>query len=277
MPAYAIIGATGSTGSAILRCLLSEPPRNLQLSILVRSKSKLLKAFPELEETLAFALRIIEGTSTDVNALERCLEDAVVVFMCVGRNESKRGVSLSYDTAAAVVKTLKTLHKLQGSDYATPTIIQLRSASLNPLLSRENPWIVNRIVKFYLRYELQRACNFYTSAAKDSTVGYFDNILVDPPTIYDAGGTERTGFKLISEGEHQPALSHADLGVVMCAIAERRVELCGQAVGVIATGSAMETSGTLLSYLLLGAKNRFVSLLVGAEPARADLNYFYNG
>lgn len=39
MPIYTLLGATGSTGTAIVRNLLNNPPQDLKLNISVRSKS----------------------------------------------------------------------------------------------------------------------------------------------------------------------------------------------------------------------------------------------
>lgn len=45
MPIYAILGATGGTGSAIPGCLLYSQIPELRINILARSKSKLFQAF----------------------------------------------------------------------------------------------------------------------------------------------------------------------------------------------------------------------------------------
>lgn len=269
MPTYALLGATGSTGSAVLRCLLSEPPQGVKLNILVRSKSKLLKAFPKLDKTGAPGTRIIESTSTNAVALEACLDDADVVFMCVGSNESNSGTTLSFDTAGAIINTLKNLRKLRGNEYKIPTIVQLRTASLNPALARQAPRLVRRVVSFCLHYnyvDIKRACELYESAAKESLLNY---IFVDPPTIHDADGTQRTGYKLISTETQETALSYADLGAAMCEIATRGAELRNQPVGVTATGKVNETWGVLAGYLIGGAKNRISGLLIEMQGAKS--------
>jgi putative NADH-flavin reductase len=263
MPTYALLGATGSTGSAVLRCLLSESPEGVKLNVLVRSKTKLLKAFPKLEQTAALRTRIVESTSTDPAALETCLEDADVVFMCVGSNDSNHGTTLSYDTATAIIATLHHLRKVRGITYKTPTIVQLRTASLNPALARQAPWLVRQIVSFCLHYnyaDMKRACTLYETAAKENVLDY---IFVDPPTIHDADGTERTGYNLITTETQETALSYADLGAAMCEIAVRGKEFRNQPVGVTATGRVKKTWGVLAGYLVGGAKNRIVGLIAG--------------
>lgn len=269
MPTYVLLGATGSTGSAVLRCLLSEPPQGVKLNILVRSKAKLLKAFPKLEKTAAPRTHIIESTSTDTAALEACLDDADVVFMCVGSNESKPGTTLSYDTAAAIIDTLKNLRKLRGNGYKIPTIVQLRTASLNPALARQAPRLVRRMVSFCLHYnyaDIKRACALYETAATESLLDY---IFVDPPTIHDADGTKRTGYKLISTETQETALSYADLGAAICEIATRGPELRNRPVGVTATGNVNATWGVLAGYLVGGAKNRISGMLVEMQQEKS--------
>lgn len=259
MPAYTLLGATGSTGSAILRHLVSQPPQHLKLNILVRSKQKLLQTFPSLEESGKLAIRVFEGASTDRTVLEQCLEDADAVFMCVGDNESKFGMSLSHDTVKVIYEALKTLRKLHGDEYKPPTVVQLRSAALNPTLARQVPKVVHATVSFCLHYshkDMKRACTVYQRAAEE---GLLDYIFVDPPTIHDATGTECTGYKLISTEKQEMALSYADLGASMCELAERRLYFSNQAVGVTATGTVQKNWGIVGGYLAKGARSRLVS------------------
>ncbi|KAM0813224.1 putative Averufin oxidase A [Seiridium cardinale] len=266
---WALFGATGATGSSVLRSLLRAPPAGIQLNIQVRSKAKLLAAFPVLEkEALAAGLpiRIIEGNATDCLVLDDCLEDTEVIIMCIGQNGSHKGTTLYSDAAAAVVSSLKRLRyqqrKLGTDDYRAPTIVQLRSASLNPALASQVPKIVHKLVSFCLHHsyeDLKRACSLYEAAAveggeeKRRLLCY---IFVDPPTIHHAEGRERTGYKLIATEKQETALSYADLGEAMVEVAQRAEELCGQAVGVSATGQVKETWDVLGGYLLSGAKGR---------------------
>lgn len=256
MPTYALLGATGATGSAVLRCLLSEPPANLQLNILVRSKAKLQKAFPQLQEIESISATITEGNATNEVAMAKCLHGADAVFMCVAQNESALGVSLTYDTVSTIIAALKRRRKTQGSAYKRPSILQLRSASLNPDLSCQVPRVVYNIVSFCLHYnhvDVVRACELYESAAAKGLLSW---IYVDPPTVHDAFGTQPTGYKLISTEKQETALSYADLGASFCELARRRDEFRNRPVGVTATGKVKESWGVLAGYLLDGAVGR---------------------
>ena len=257
------MGATGSTGSAVLHSLLAKPPLDLKLHILVRSKTKLLAAFPDIEKTEAFNIRIIEGNSTDGAALQRALDGAVIAFMCVADNYSKPGLSIVADTAVAMIDTLKILRLRRGDMYRPVTIVQLRSASLNPPLRAQVPGFVSSIVWFCLHYiytDLMQACYIYQKTATDAP-GLLDYIFIDPPTLHDTTGTVPTGYELISTEKQRTALSFADLGAAFCEVAMRKGEFRRRAVGVTALGKVNEHWSTLLGYLVIGGRNRVLGLL----------------
>jgi hypothetical protein len=260
MPVYALFGATGSTGSATLRRLISHPPENLEFNIFVRSESKLLTAFPDLDRITPFKTTIVVGTPADTTATRACLQNADVVFACIGSNYSTPNISLITDTARAIISALEFHRNAQGPAYKTPTVIQLRSASLNPILNAQVPWIGQKLVFFvfgHLYADLERACKLFASAAETSP-GLLEYIWVDPPALHDPDGVVPTGYELILEEDEtqRPDLSYADLGVAFCEVAERRKELMGRAVGVTATGKVNQTMGTLLGYAAAGVKGR---------------------
>ena len=258
MPTYALLGATGSTGSAILRYLLSQPPKHLTLNIFVRSRSKLRKAFPDLESTTAFETNIIEGLPSHTTATQECLKDVDVVMACIGSNYSTPGMSLIYDTVTAIIDALEVHQKTRGSAYKTPTIIQLRTASLNPFYMAALPWLARNVAFFcfyYVYEDLDRACKLLASSVADSP-GLLDYIFIDPPSIHDADGTTPTGYKLVLDEKQDPVLSYADLGAAFCEVAERRDEFVGKGVGVTATGTVNQTWGTLVGYMATGVKGR---------------------
>ncbi|KAK5713823.1 hypothetical protein LTR17_017449 [Elasticomyces elasticus] len=228
MPVYALLGATGSTGSAILRCLFAQPPPQLTLNIFVRNKSKLLKAFPDLESTTTFKVNIIEGTLSHETAMQECLRDVDVTMACIATNYSTRGMSICYDTAAAI-DALRVLQKTRG--YKPPTIIQLRSASVNRILSAAMPWLARNMASFCFHHvdeDLRRASTMFTSAAAEPP-GLLHYIFVDPPAIHDPDGTT-----------------------------ERRDEFRDREVGPTATGEVNLTVGILFGYLIAGLKSRIL-------------------
>ena len=258
MPTYALLGATGATGSAILRCLLSQPPKDLTLNIFVRSRSKLLNAFPDLEGTAAFKINIIEGTPNDSAAMQRCLKDVDVVMGCIGTNVSTPGMTLIYDTISAVIDALRIHQKTQASAYRTATVIQLRSASVNPIFKAEAPWIATRMASFLFHYvyaDLERASELLVSI-KANSPGLLDYIFIDPPALHDADGTTPTGYKLLLKGKQEAALSYPDLGASFCEVARRRDEFSGKGIGPSATGAVTLTLGTTLGFVGAALKGR---------------------
>ncbi|MCJ1396245.1 hypothetical protein MMC18_009134 [Xylographa bjoerkii] len=260
MATYALLGATGSTGSAILRCLLEKPPPRLKLQIFVRSKSKLLNAFPDIEGKAPFTVDIIEGTPDDSAALQKCLQGANVVFMCIATNQCTRGLSICYDTTSAIVDALKVLRQKQASSYAVPTILQLRSVNSNPTLAPKESVIAHSIIRYCLYYvyaDLDRGCELLTKT-KTEDPALLDYIFVDPPGLHDADGTTRTGHELLVTELPKMNLSYADLGAAFCEVAERRNEFKGMGVAVSATGPVNLTSSTLLGYVLTGLKARWI-------------------
>lgn len=258
MPTYALVGGTGSTGSAILRCLLSQPPKDLTLNIFVRSRSKLRQAFPDLESTTAFKTNIIEGIPSDPTAMQECLKDVDVVMACIASNYSTRGMSLIYDSATALIAALAVHRKTRGPAYKTPTIIQLRSAALHPIYKAALPWLARQVFPFcfdYVYADLERVSQLFASTVADSP-GLLEYIFIDPPSIHDQDGTTPTGYRLILNEKQEPMLNYADLGAAFCEVAERRREFVGRAVGVTATGAVNQTWGTLVKYMAAGAKGR---------------------
>jgi len=255
MTTYALLGATGSTGSAILRRLLSQTPANLTLNIFVRSRPKLINAFPELEGKTSFtAVNVFEGTPDDSAVLQACLQHADVIMACIASNYSSPSITLCQDTAAAIISFLGDRQKTQGTEYRSPTVLQIRSASLNPTLCADMPWMAKTMAEYCFHYvyeDLREACKLYESAP-----GLLEYIYVDPPSIHDPDGTTPTGFELTLDGPQSEALSYADLGAAFVELAERKGEFVGKAVGVSATGKVNLTVGKLLPFMATGLKSR---------------------
>jgi hypothetical protein len=235
---------------------MSQAPKDLTLNAFVRSKSKLLTAFPELEKSDGsdeFKINVIESLPSDEAKMQECLKDADVVMTCIASNCSSPGMSLIYDTTAAIVAALEREQKSLGADYKPSTIIQLRSLSLNPILSAGEPWFAF----YYVYKDLERAGELLaaSAAAEPKLLEY---IFVDPPSIHDADSTTATGYKLVLEPPQEQVLSYTDLGRASCEVAERRNEFFGRGVGVSATGKVQQTWGTLVGYMGAGIKGRIL-------------------
>lgn len=273
----AVLGATGATGEHVLRSLLANGSEwgVSQINILVRSRKKLLRAFPRLENEghPSLALRIYEGDSRDTDVVGACLEGVDIIFCCVGRNGSHPGTTLYSDTAAAIVGALEESRRTQAPTEKTLgrllVVIQLRSASLNPDLASQAPWLVHKFVLFALHHsysDLRQACALLASSAalgrsRGEPLLHF--VFVDPPTLHDADGAAATGYELITTEPQKTALSYADLGAAMCEIAQKAYsgELRDQPIGVTATGRVRTSWGVLAPHLLWGAWGRIAAAL----------------
>jgi len=258
MPTHALLGATGATGSAVIRCYLDSPPKDLSLNIFVRSKAKLIKAFPSLEATSSPRVTIVEAPLTNTQALQSCLRGAQIIHACIATNDAKPGNRVSQDVAQALVAALASLKAEQRGDYIKPTAIIIRAAPLNPDLSGHMPALVHRWLWFVLYHvysDLEKASKIY----EDGAAGLLEYILVDAPALFDSEGVERTGHRLITAGDTGAAsagVNYADLGAAFLEIAERKDEFKGMGVGVSATGAVREQWGVLFGYQMTGLKGR---------------------
>ena len=258
MPTHAILGATGATGSAVLRCYLRSPPKDINLNIFVRSKAKLIKSFPGLESTPSPQINIVEAPLFDNQALQSCLRDAEVIHSCIATNNAKPGDRVSQDTAEALVTALTSLKEEQGSKYNEPTAIIIRAAPLNPDLSGHMPALVHRWLWFVLYHvysDLEKASKIY----ENSAAGLLGYVFVDAPALFDAEGVERTGHRLLAAGDTETAsagVNYADLGAAFIEIAQRKDEFGGMGVGVSATGTVREEWGVLFGYQMAGLRGR---------------------
>lgn len=143
MSAYAIIGATGKTGSSLLTLLLKNPKNTVHAY--VRSKPKLLTQFPHLEENQN--VHIFEGALNNISMLASCISGVSTIFSVIGENENTPGLRIVQDSAQGIVAALCHLGCVKGTEK-TPKVIMLSSASLNPEMSSEGPaighWVVWR-------------------------------------------------------------------------------------------------------------------------------------
>lgn len=261
MPAHTLLGATGGTGTAILRSLLDSPPADLTLKIFIRSKSKLLATFPDLESTTTLKLSIIEAPITDFAALKSALSGADVVYNCIATNNAAPGIRIAQDAAEAVIGALERLKQDPGEKWKKPTVLVLRSNSLNAEASAQGSRVGHFIVNFCLDpvyADIEKACNLYASKPD-----LMDHIFVDPPALHDPIGAERTGHELCantdidSSTNLSTSLNYSDLGAGFVEIAQRRDEYLEKAVIVSATGPVRENWPVLIGYMGQGLKARF--------------------
>lgn len=252
MPTYAILGATGETGSAVLRHLTARPASNLTLHLFVRSSKKLYSLHPSLIDKNNIV--VFEGTISDSAVLAQCLRGATTIFSCVALNESMPGQSIALDTAKAIVSTLQLLQKDNPLDYRPPTVVMLSAAPLNPNFSRDVPIFLKYILHaaFSNAYDdLGRAEALYKSLMGENLLNI---IFAQPPAIMP--GRVPTGYEL-STTRASRVVSYADLGIGMVEMAERGEEFVGKDVSVNATGEVKVNWGPNLKNLAKGLLAHF--------------------
>jgi putative NADH-flavin reductase len=155
MSAYAILGATGQTGLSILQILGSSPQN--KINVLVRSRSKLESSYPSLSSNPNIS--IFQGNISDIDTLTSCLSGTKAVFLTVAVTENKPGVTISVDTAHAVIEALTRLKALD-KHFKPPRLVVLSSASLDDKFWTTAPAFVHKLMyaaNFCIYEDLARA------------------------------------------------------------------------------------------------------------------------
>ena len=136
---YAVLGATGSTGSAILTNLLENP--NTKINVYCRSKQKLIKQFPGIEGNKA--VQIFDGSFQDVQLMTNCLRGTKAAFHCVAAGENTPGCSICMDTAEGIVAACK---ELKANGQPRPKLVVLSSNSTEHRFVPNVPVILEAIL-----------------------------------------------------------------------------------------------------------------------------------
>ena len=135
MPTFAILGATGNTGQAILTLLLRD--ESVKVHCFVRSSRKLHGQMPELRDHKR--VKIFESSLNDTPILAECIAPCDAVFSCIATEENSPGCSIALDTAHAVVAALCHVRCVKKNYAPLPRIIVLSSGTINDHLCRDTP------------------------------------------------------------------------------------------------------------------------------------------
>lgn len=259
MPVHALLGATGSTGSALLTYLLETQPQDLRLNLFVRNKEKLLSAFPRILKVSHPEIHIYTAPLTDLEALTDCLRNAEVVYNCIAANTPVRGMDVAQSSAASIISALQSLQK--ESQQSPPLVLMNRSMMLNTNVERHGPNFLHAIIYFMLYYMYEdnvQAAKLYKQAAeaKRPVLKY---VYMDAPALHDSDSMERTGHRLVLKDEATTAgLNYADFGAAWVEAAGRRQEVENQQVAVAATGHVRTQYWVLVGYNWQGLLSRLV-------------------
>ncbi|KAL5356057.1 hypothetical protein BJX96DRAFT_185540 [Aspergillus floccosus] len=242
MAVYAILGATGNTGTALIQNILRTPDSTIHAYC--RNKDKLFRLLPEVIDNKR--VNIFDGSITDVDLMTRCLRGANIVFLTVTTNDNIPGCRLSQDSTQTV---LTALQKIREEDVAArmPKLVLLSSATLDDHLNREMPGWFKPIMK-------TAASNVYkdleiTERLLREQSDWLQTIFIKP------GGLSvdvQRGHKL-SFDDQESFISYLDLAAAMIEAADDpdgRYDF--RNVGVVNTGGkAKFPRGTPLSALTL--------------------------
>lgn len=225
MSTYSILGATGQVGGSILELLGSSPKHSI--NVLVRSHAKLQKTYPSLSSKPN--IRVFEGNISDIATLSHCLQGTSAVFLTVAVTENIPGVSISLDTAHAVISALKSL-KAQDPHFKPPRLVVLSSASLDIKYWKTVPSFVHNMMyaaNVHIYDDLARA-ETYLRQYED----WLDMTFVMPGGLsHDV----QQGHELSAENQ-QTFISFLDLAAGMIEVADADARWEGKHVSVVLKG-----------------------------------------
>ncbi|KAF3004749.1 hypothetical protein E8E13_000304 [Curvularia kusanoi] len=240
MSTYAILGATGQVGGSILSLLGADGKNNI--NVLVRSRHKLEKTCPTLSSSSH--IHVFEGDISNVSILADCLEHTSAVFLTVAVTDNRPGVSISVDTAQAVISALQSL-RAKDSAFRPPRLVVLSSASLDERFWRGVPAFVHNLMyaaNFHIYEDLARAETFLRQHE-----GWLDMTFVMP-----GGLSHDVLHEQALDGERQQTfISFLDVAAGMVEVADADDKWQGKHVSVVLKGGQKGKIEWSASVLLL--------------------------
>lgn len=142
MTSFAILGATGNCGTALLNLLLTTT--DVKIKAYCRNKDKLFRLVPAAADNAR--VEVFAGSILDADLLGKAMYGCEAVFLTATTNDNVPGCHISQDLAHTVIKALEGWKVDSKKDVAMPRLVLLSSATIDPWISRKNPW-VNAIVR----------------------------------------------------------------------------------------------------------------------------------
>ncbi|KAL9595962.1 MAG: hypothetical protein Q9219_006122 [cf. Caloplaca sp. 3 TL-2023] len=245
MPSYAILGATGATGSNILK-LLAKDPQNT-INVYVRSKPKLLAQVPDI--TSNKRIHIFAGNLSDSALMTSCLKNTDAVFSTVASNDNVPGTHVAQDTAQSIVVALMDL-RMTEPQAKIPTIIWLSSASVNPTFYEKEPALLHWLLTTAFSYvytDLSHAERYLKLHQK-----WMKAVFIQPGGLVE----DRQHGHALSLDKEKTFLSYADLAAGMIEVAEKG-GFDWQGVSVIPTTDDTAFEWKVPGRLILGVTFHF--------------------
>lgn len=238
---YAVLGATGNCGKALIQILLQDPKNEIRAYC--RNKAKLIRQLPD--ETQNKRVKIFEGSITDVELMTECIRGARTVFFVASMNDNMPGCRVGQDSAVCVISALKNIRAESTTPPPMPKLVVLSSATIDPYLSRTMPWwfhpIMIRAGSFV--YDDLRLMETYLRDQKD----WVSTIFIKPGGL---AVDKQRGHRL-SLDDHESFIAYPDLAAAMLEAADdptgkydmKNVSVCNT------NGSAAFPKGTPLCIL----------------------------
>ncbi|KAJ4389522.1 hypothetical protein N0V93_006992 [Gnomoniopsis smithogilvyi] len=135
--AYAVVGATGNCGLALMQLLLAQ--HGVKINAYCRNKTKLCLLLPEVVHHKR--VEIYEGSINDEELLARCTRNCKAVFLVASTNDNVPGCRISQDLAHSIIRAFKMLKGLHEDSGDGPTVVLpklclLSSSTIDSHLSR---------------------------------------------------------------------------------------------------------------------------------------------
>jgi putative NADH-flavin reductase len=225
MPTYAVFGATGNVGTALMKVLLDSSDNHIHAYC--RSRDKLEKLVPEVSSSRN--VQTFEGSADDIDLLASCLRGTKAAFLALAPPGNQPGGTLVYDFSTKIIAALK---QLRTQQVALPKLIVLSSASTEHRLMAGTPKFLLGILyrAFHHTYEDLKAAEQLLKSEESLVSATF----IKPGALTD---DKRNGF-VLSFTEAKSPLSFLDLAAGMVEVGQDISERYdGKSVAVNATGS----------------------------------------
>ncbi|KAB8227143.1 oxidoreductase tpcG [Aspergillus alliaceus] len=238
MSTYAILGATGNCGTALIDNLLRTD--DAKVNAYCRSKTKLIQKVPTVTNNKR--VNVYEGSIYDIDLLTECIRGTRAIFHVVTTNDNVPGCHVGVDTAKSIIAAIEKL-KFHGQISAPlPKTLLLSSGTIDDHLSRHMPWWFRPILRTAAShvYEDLRRTEVYLRQQQDLV-----------PMIFVKPG----GLALDAQRGHELNLDHDESFVSYLDLAAGMIEAADDQEGkydmknvsvVNTNGSAKFPSGTPL-------------------------------
>jgi hypothetical protein len=255
MPSYAILGATGQTGRALLKNLSLSPDNTLNLY--ARSESKLISQNSSFSPTPPPTTHFFIGPLTNTGLLASCIKNVDTVFCVVASNTNQPCCRIAQDTAHAVLAAMESLRG-EGGEAKLPRLIFLSAGPVSVKFRTKLPGFVNWLLWSAYGHV------YKDLEAAEKTVGK-EKGWVKAVFVYPAGLTDvderALGHRVTTEAPGGLFMSYGDLAAGMIEIAkEKNGKYDWVDVTVLPTGK-----GVKISYLGLW-KRMLGGILHGLMP-----------